>query len=284
MAQTKKSILNRYPGNKSIHGLFQFIINRIPPHKIYWELFAGSGTIARILPDAAFKTLVDVNPLVIQALSQDKSLTANFICMDVLQFLLTMAPAVQTYSTVPAGNDPWTTQTGTSVLPATVEAVCTGQLPGSVQTEITVPVAITIPDRFIYADPPYRFINRRSKRRLYTYQMTDMQHEELVFRLSKIECSCMISHPENDMYDKYLKGWTKEKFTVSYQGQTAQECIYYNYLKPSVLQTYQFVGSDCWDRQRVKRKITRLANKLMELPELERNAVINRVLLHYSQK
>jgi DNA adenine methylase len=53
--------------------------------------------------------------------------------------------------------------------------------------------------------------------------------------------------------------------------------IYYNYPKPQVLHTYKYVGNDCWDRQRIKRKIERLTNKLIELPELERNAVISRI-------
>jgi hypothetical protein len=87
----------------------------------------------------------------------------------------------------------------------------------------------------------------------------------------------MISHYEHPLYDKMLKGWNKEKKTVRYHRRTTEECIYYNYPKPSVLQTYEYIGNDCWDRQRITRKINRLSEKLLSLPELECNAVIQRV-------
>lgn len=36
-----------YPGNKSSAGVYQLIINQIPPHKRYIELFLGSGVILK---------------------------------------------------------------------------------------------------------------------------------------------------------------------------------------------------------------------------------------------
>lgn len=271
--------LKGYTGNKGIDGLWQWIINRIPPHKVYYELFAGSATIARALPAHSHKTLVDIDPGTVKMLQKELgSSTVKSICADALQLLST----VGTMAACTDNNN------------------CTGQL-GSVKTKVTVPPAmfvsnsmvrtaqnnctseqihLTVPDRhiMIYADPPYRFINRRGKRNLYKYEMTDEQHLQFVIACSTVNANCMISHPENDMYDKHLHGWTKEKFTVSYHGHVTQECIYYNYPKPSVLQTYDYVGSDCWDRQRVKRKIERLARKLADLPALERNAVIARAI------
>jgi len=41
--------LNNYRGNKAVSGLFQFIINRIPPCNTFIEAFAGSGTITQKL-------------------------------------------------------------------------------------------------------------------------------------------------------------------------------------------------------------------------------------------
>lgn len=224
-------ILDNYTGNKQVNGLWQFIINRIPPYKIYYELFAGSAAIARNLPPMDPKVIVDCNAGITDALGCIPRLSnAKIICADALQILSTVAAA-----------------------------------PG-------------VTDAFVYMDPPYRFSCRRQKRKYYEYEMTDLQHQELLSRVRTVKFNCMISHPQNEMYDKALKGWTKEKFKVSYQGTVAHEWIYYNYPKPSVLHTYDFVGSDCWDRQRVKRKIERLAKKLQELPELERNAVIARAI------
>ena len=45
MRQTK--IATGYPGNKGSDGVYQRIINEIPPHKKYVELFLGSGQVLR---------------------------------------------------------------------------------------------------------------------------------------------------------------------------------------------------------------------------------------------
>lgn len=227
------SILDNYTGNKQVNGLWQFIINRIPPYKVYYELFAGSAAIARNLPAMDHKVIVDCNRSVTDALRcMPRLKNANVICADILQFL-----------------------------PSVIDRTASG-----------------VTDIFVYMDPPYLFSTRYGKRRLYKYEMTDMHHRQLLLYCSKVKFNCMISHPECELYDKHLKGWTKEKFKVSYHGKQTWETIYYNYPRPHMLQTYMYVGSNCWDRQRIKRKIERLANKLLQLPELERNAVIARVM------
>lgn len=41
--------LQKYKGNKAIDGVYHKIINNIPKHSVYMELFAGGAAIARIL-------------------------------------------------------------------------------------------------------------------------------------------------------------------------------------------------------------------------------------------
>lgn len=132
-------------------------------------------------------------------------------------------------------------------------------------------------DMFIYCDPPYKLSTRGSERRIYKHEMTDEDHIEFLTLATTGKFNCMISHYECSLYDQMLKGWNKEKFKVCYHGKVKEECIYYNYSKPEKLLSYQYVGADCWDRQRVTRKINRLVKKLTELPALERNAVLSRV-------
>lgn len=283
--------LKHYTGNKKVDGLWQWIVNRIPPHTLYYELYAGSATIARMLPPTAHKILVDINPRTVQLLQKELgSSTVECICAPSVQILSSVADRSST------GRNDCTDHGEHSG--GTDNNICTGR-PGPVQIKTSVPSGTVPTDRnnytsshlgvqpdisvpaasiFIYLDPPYRFFSRRGKRRLYEYELTDPEHRELLQCLSTVKSNCMISHPDDPMYNKYLKGWTKEKFTVSYHGKPAEECIYYNYSKPTQLQTYDFVGSDCWDRQRVKRKIERLARKLADLPALERNAVIARAI------
>ena len=257
----KTTVLQRYRGNKDINGLWQFIINRIPPHDIFFELFAGSAAISRRLV-RSYKVINDCNAKTVSELKKElSSITGEFICADALQLLSSLTAR---------DTSPWVLQIFRTVSAAAgiVESICTS---GSTD-ENNYGVL-----NMIYLDPPYLFSSRRSGKKIYDYEMTDKQHEQLLIICSKVKDNCMISHPENKLYDKYLKGWTKEKFKVCYHGKVFEECIYYNYQKPDILHTYQYVGSDCWDRQRVKRKIDRLVLKLKNLPALERNAVIERV-------
>lgn len=272
--------LNNYPGNKSIHGLYQFIINRITPHEIYYEMFAGSAVIADRLPDTSKKILCDINADVIKALQKKYKKRFSYRCENTLQLITTVLQEpvktvksncmiklgpVQSKATVLSGR----------MSAGTVRSNCKiSQKRSAVQLEMTVPDPTKI---FIYLDPPYRKSCLIGGRELYKYTMTDEQHEEMLRAVQKIKCNVMISHPDNKMYDKYLKGWTKEKCKVSYRGTIAYECIYYNYSKPDILHTYKYVGEDCWNRQGIKRKINRLTNKLSQLPALERNAVWSRV-------
>lgn len=50
-----------------------------------------------------------------------------------------------------------------------------------------------------------------------------------------------------------------------------------NYDYPSELHKYDFIGTDCWDRQRIKRKGDRMISKLLSLPVLERKYILERI-------
>ncbi|MCF8359248.1 MAG: DNA adenine methylase [Prolixibacteraceae bacterium] len=56
-----------YPGGKNGDGVFQTIINRIPPHDIYIEGFLGNGTIFLKKKRAKYSILIDADFSVIEA-------------------------------------------------------------------------------------------------------------------------------------------------------------------------------------------------------------------------
>jgi len=65
----KITSLDNYTGHKNINGLFQKIINQVPKHTIYAELFAGSAAIySSFTVPAALSLLNDINPEVHQLL------------------------------------------------------------------------------------------------------------------------------------------------------------------------------------------------------------------------
>lgn len=77
--------LHRYPGNKGGAGVFQTIINQIPPHECFIEAFAGSGQILRHLRPARSRIVIDSDPAVIAAWQDTAGITA--ICADAVPWL-----------------------------------------------------------------------------------------------------------------------------------------------------------------------------------------------------
>ena len=54
-----------YPGSKNGSGVYQAIINRMPPHQVYLEPFLGGGAILRLKRPAALNIGVDLDKQVI---------------------------------------------------------------------------------------------------------------------------------------------------------------------------------------------------------------------------
>lgn len=60
-----ESILDNYPGKKSNTGIIQFLVNNIPAHKHYYELFLGSGNLYLSKRPAEISVLADIDKNVI---------------------------------------------------------------------------------------------------------------------------------------------------------------------------------------------------------------------------
>jgi site-specific DNA-adenine methylase len=63
-----------YPGGKNGSGVYQTIINLMPPHEVYIEPFLGSGAILRLKRPAARNIGIDRDP---EAIAQFEALTAE---------------------------------------------------------------------------------------------------------------------------------------------------------------------------------------------------------------
>lgn len=66
--KTGLRVIENYPGNKGVQGLYQLIINNIPKHKNYYELFAGSAEIARRIAPAELTIVNDLDKKVCKKL------------------------------------------------------------------------------------------------------------------------------------------------------------------------------------------------------------------------
>lgn len=61
-----------YPGSKGANGVWQTIINHIPPHKYYYELFLGTGEIMRRKKGCEYNYGCEINTEVIKKVNWKK--------------------------------------------------------------------------------------------------------------------------------------------------------------------------------------------------------------------
>lgn len=130
-------------------------------------------------------------------------------------------------------------------------------------------------ETFIYLDPPYMKATRSSGKR-YHKELCDQGHEVLLSMLQHSRFRIMISTYDNDAYKSKLSMWSSKSFPSITRGGVRTETIYWNYAITE-LNEYNFLGDDFTERQRIKRKISRLHRKLQELPILERAALVQSV-------
>lgn len=65
-------MLSRYPGGKNGAGVFQTLVNLIPPHELYIEAFVGSGAVLRNKRCAPASIIIDADDDVARAWLADR--------------------------------------------------------------------------------------------------------------------------------------------------------------------------------------------------------------------
>lgn len=75
----------QYPGGKGASGIYQRLINQIPPHRIYIESHLGGGALMRYKKTAEINIGLDIDPVVTQAWRGSPHV--NVICVDAVQYL-----------------------------------------------------------------------------------------------------------------------------------------------------------------------------------------------------
>lgn len=128
---------------------------------------------------------------------------------------------------------------------------------------------------FVFIDPPYLHETRPNQTDLYKFEMSLKDHISLLRILQSFPHKTMVIHPVCDLYNFFLLKWRKKEVKIRYNRKTSIECLYMNYDPPEKLATYSVLGSDCWDRQRIKRKCQRTIQKFSSMPDLERNKILS---------
>lgn len=220
--------MSTYPGGKNGAGVYQTIINQMPPHSLYVEAFLGGGAVLRMKrPAPAGNIGIDSDPEVIAAFDGNTMDGVTLICGDAISWLSTNA----------------------------------------------------IPDdALVYCDPPYLMETRRSKRALYSHEMTVLQHRALLRCVLALSCRVILSGYWSEMYEAALQGWR----TLTYQartrgGGTATEWLWMNYPEPFELHDYRYLGQNFRQRERIKRQQRRWQARLERMNPLQRYAMLDTI-------
>lgn len=246
-----------YPGGKAAAGVYQTIINQLPPHRVRIVPFAGEGGVSRKMRPAEQIIALDLNRQALAKWSGRRSPTAIRSDASRLHSGLNLIHGcgVEFLESYPwRGNE------------------------------------------LVYADPPYMLEARSTPQRYYRHELWDMTcstatpddrarrqadrkaHARLLKALCRLPCPVALSGYMTDFYTCRLADWR----LITFRGQTragcSTECLWMNYPTPTALHDYSHLGEDFRERERIKRKARRWATKYSDLPTLERQAILSAML------
>jgi len=246
-----------YPGGKNGSGVYQRIINLMPPHRVYIEPFLGGGAVLRLKRPAAVNIGLDLDSAVIDAAA------GALVGSDDGRPTLMRAWRIGL--------------TAESFIP-TVSAASSDSDDGALRLRVGNGIDFLRAYRFrgdelVYCDPPY-LESTCSSRPRYRFRMSTKDHRRLLRCIRNIPARVMISGYWSELYAETLVGWNTVSFQAMTRGGLATEWLWFNFPEPVALHDYRFVGENFRDRQRIKRKKASWTGKLRKMPMLERRALL----------
>lgn len=226
-----------YPGGKSGAGVYQSIINLMPPHETYIEAFLGGGAILRLKRPALRNIGIDLDPEPIESF---KSTASPFLTNGSRASLkLIEGDAIELLRA-------WRWR------------------------------GLDYKRTLVYADPPYLMSARRQHRPLYRCELSsEDEHLKLLQVLTDLPCMVMLSGYRSKLYDSALAHWRRAEFQTTDRGGNRRiECVWMNFAEPLELHDYRFLGRGFRERERIKRKRARWRARLERMPSLERHALM----------
>lgn len=240
-----------YPGGKNASGVYQALINLMPPHRLYGECCLGSGAVLRNKKPAEFSVASDPDSYAMEVFFNNAGLVGDWR-RPLIEFTLEEKP-VQLHRIFATG------------LFDVMRAVW--------ESGLILPA-----DSLLFADPPYIAAECSEGRPLYRFDMTqEIEHEEFLADFRALPCPKIITHYDCDLYNDMLKGWRKVSFNDMTRGGWKQGTAYLSFPPPVELHDYRFWGDGWRKREKVKIKWTALQRKIKNMSPIERS-YLNEIL------
>lgn len=237
---------NHYYGGKSGDGHFHQIINRIPPHTTYFELFGGKVGIFRH-KKPSYRTFI---------IERDATLEAYYTklgikrCFDIVDF------NNRIYRTGPGAF--YFIEDALEYINDYAELLDRNNY------------------NFIYLDPPYPLTSRRDSRPSYKYELSDQEHLALLNNIREYTCAKIaISTYKNEIYDDRLfEHWEVAEISAQTRHGRVTEQLWMNYPALTELHDYRYLGSNYREREDITRMQRRWVTNFKRLPILEQKAML----------
>ncbi len=231
-----------YFGSKDGAGVWQTIINQIPPHDLFIEAFAGGAAITRHIRRAAASIVIDSDAAACGALT-----------------------AVFTDERSRHGG----TSDSAGVTVICADAVAWLESHRGEFNERTV----------VYCDPPYLFDVRSSRRRKrYIRELGEAwSHQPLLAVLSRLTTQrvrVLVSGYRSALYDQMLSAWRRVDYRTMTRGGPVIESLWCNFEEPTELHDFRVAGENFRERERWKRKKARWTARLERMPGKEQAALL----------
>jgi DNA adenine methylase len=244
-----------WPGGKDGAGVYQRLINQIPPHDVFISPFLGDCAVMRRKLPAAVSIGIDKSRSNILRWNRDRSIDGlRLYCCCGIEWLKHRCELYRVDRPPPKK--------------ATAAAVAENG--GGILRQ------------FVYMDPPYLIESRRSRRAIYEHELTEEHHADVLETALRLPCQVMISHYPHPMYATALRKWRTFTFRVQTRGGgSATEQVWCNYPEPAELHDARYVGLNKRERERVRRRVKNWVNGLDRMLPDERQAVLDAIAGRY---
>lgn len=244
-----------YPGGKNGPGVYQTLINQIPPHDVYCAPFLGHDAILRRKAFASRNIGVELDREVLDWWAEKEIPNLELYACDGIEWLRHQFGYYR--------------HTGTGSQIGSTSRGCDARSSGERS------------QWFVYVDPPYPMATR-SGAKLYTHEFTDNDHVELLKTLVVLPSvvRCMVSSYPNALYEAAFKvrGWRTMTYqSIDRRGNRRTEQLWMNYAEPPVLHDYQFAGRNKREREKLRRRCRNWVGGLRRMKPEHRNALLQAI-------